>query len=385
MSVDGVGRTASTGPDEGTPPPSLPAQQAKVPFASVLQQRMLDPRTGIAQVRGEIAAIRDGSAWAVAQQAGPVITGTPRAASSTEESTIASSLTRSTAVPASSVSSTSGATRMAALRSNGGADPYGWRALTREYGDSIVAPGFGAIFERQIDQESGFSPDVVFGTRRSSAGAEGIAQLMPQYYPNVDRTDPDASLRAGAETMRHNLAALGGDVRKALAAYNAGLGTVQRLVSAYGANWESGLPEETRQYLAAIMGGEAPRVVPGAQRAVFGGSGAGGLLTSPVASASEQRLLDSVLELVADGGSTVRAPSDGVVSAVQGADDLATLLIDHGNGWQTSLEGLAALQVSPGERVSRSDVLGVVADAGAVRLGVNVEGRAQDPSRYLLR
>ncbi len=29
-------------------------------------------------------------------------------------------------------------------------DPFGWRALSRELGDELVTPGFGAIFERQI-------------------------------------------------------------------------------------------------------------------------------------------------------------------------------------------------------------------------------------------
>jgi hypothetical protein len=142
----------------------------------------------------------------------------------------------------------------------GGPDPFGWRALTRDLGDRIVGPGFGDLFERQIQQESAFEPEVVFGYRKSSAGAEGIAQLMPQYYANVDRTDPRASLIAGAQSMREYLEVFGGDVRKAMASYNAGLGTVQSLVRAHGAQWERGLPEETRSYLAAILGPARPRV-----------------------------------------------------------------------------------------------------------------------------
>ena len=104
-----------------------------------------------------------------------------------------------------------------------------------------MGPGFGDVFEAQIQQESGFDPEVAFGYRRSSAGAEGIAQLMPQYYAGVNRRDPEASLNAAAQSMRHYLAANGGDVRKALASYNAGLGTVQSLVAAHGAQWERGL------------------------------------------------------------------------------------------------------------------------------------------------
>src|SRR5690606_25340193 len=122
-----------------------------------------------------------------------------------------------------------------------------------------IGPGYGALFERQIQQESGFAPDVVYGLRRSSAGAEGIAQLMPQYYPHVVRTDPGEALLAGARTMHEYLGVWDGDVRRALASYNAGLGRVQGLVARYGEGWESALPLETKQYLAAIVGATRPR------------------------------------------------------------------------------------------------------------------------------
>ena len=46
-----------------------------------------------------------------------------------------------------------------------------------------------AIFLRQINQESGFNPNA-----RSSAGAVGIAQIVPRWHPGVDATDPVASL-----------------------------------------------------------------------------------------------------------------------------------------------------------------------------------------------
>ncbi len=133
-------------------------------------------------------------------------------------------------------------------------DPQGWRELTRAVGNDYLGSTMAPIFYRQIEQESGFDPAVVTGRRRSSAGAEGIAQLMPSSYPGVDRTDPEASLVAAAQTMRDYLERYGGDVRKALAAYNAGPGTVDGLVAARGSDWESGLPSETRRYLRSILG-----------------------------------------------------------------------------------------------------------------------------------
>ena len=101
--------------------------------------------------------------------------------------------------------------------------------MSRQIGDSVIGLGYGAMFERQIQQESGFAPDVVVGQRKSSAGAEGIAQLMPQYYPHVNRTDPAQSLHAGAQTMQQHLKTWGGDVRKALASYNAGPNRIRQL------------------------------------------------------------------------------------------------------------------------------------------------------------
>lgn len=98
------------------------------------------------------------------------------------------------------------------------------------------------IFVAQINQESGFNP-----AAHNPSGASGIAQLMPQYYPNVDTSDPYASLDAAAQTMGQNVKRNGGDYAKALAAYDAGQGAVDK----YG-----GVPPfaETQQYVKVILG-----------------------------------------------------------------------------------------------------------------------------------
>lgn len=131
-----------------------------------------------------------------------------------------------------------------------------WSGLSKSIGGQYLSPDVAEIFSRQMQLESaGFDPDVIAGRRVSSAGAEGIAQLMPSSYPNVNRRDPVASLHVGAQTMQANLQKFGGDVRKALAAYNAGAGRVAQEVARLGPAWESGLPNETKKYLAAIVGG----------------------------------------------------------------------------------------------------------------------------------
>ena len=97
------------------------------------------------------------------------------------------------------------------------------------------------IFEAQINQESDFKPGAY-----NPSGATGIAQIVPRWHPNVDPSDPIASLEYAANLMANHLARYGGDYRLALAAYNAGPGAVQQ----YG-----GVPPygETQNYVAKIL------------------------------------------------------------------------------------------------------------------------------------
>ncbi|RLT28454.1 MAG: hypothetical protein DWI48_00645 [Chloroflexi bacterium] len=359
MPVDPVSSPSSAYPQATpTPPPS------RRDFAAVLATQLDEPRSDIAQVRAEIAAIRSGR---------PPASSAPSRTTSSSGETLAQKLQNWSA------------------HGTGPDDQYGWRVLTRAYGED-VAPGFGTLFERQINQESGFNPEVVLGQRKSSAGAEGIAQLMPQFYPGVDRTDPQASLAAAADSMRHYLQAFDGDARKALASYNAGMGRVQQLVAAHGANWEQALPLETKQYLGAILGDTNGRIVArtgsSAGAGVFGGRGAGGVLTSPLDRVIAKLRDGDGLALRALAGADVRAPADGVVTSI-GASPLGSLLtLDNGNGWSTTLDGLGRLTPKLGDHVSRGSVLGTLAGGDgmetAMRLGVLLNGRAVDPRSFLL-
>lgn len=98
-------------------------------------------------------------------------------------------------------------------------------------------------------------------TARSPAGAIGVMQLMPQTALDlgVDPHDPDANLKGGASYLRFLLDRFDGDLVKAIAAYNAGPGAVDR---------HRGVPPyaETRRYVAAVLARLAAASLPGGAR-----------------------------------------------------------------------------------------------------------------------
>lgn len=101
------------------------------------------------------------------------------------------------------------------------------------------------VFVNLVRQESGFDPGA-----GSSAGAQGLTQLMPGTAASLgvtDPLDPAQSLEGGAKYLRQQLDRFGGDYPKALAAYNAGPGAVERF---------GGIPPyaETQHYVQTILG-----------------------------------------------------------------------------------------------------------------------------------
>jgi hypothetical protein len=119
------------------------------------------------------------------------------------------------------------------------------RRKARKYG---VNP---SIFQRQIQQESGFNPNA-----RSPAGAQGVAQIMPATARSwgVNANRPRQALDAAARHMAEYLRSYHGDWSKALTAYNAGPGAVG-----------GSLPAETKNYISTILGGSSGKQsTPGA-------------------------------------------------------------------------------------------------------------------------
>lgn len=86
--------------------------------------------------------------------------------------------------------------------------------------------GLPAAFLHSVARvESAYRPDAV-----SPKGAIGVMQLMPETAARLraDPRDPVQNVDAGARHLRDLLAAYQGSTMKALAAYNAGAGAVER-------------------------------------------------------------------------------------------------------------------------------------------------------------
>jgi soluble lytic murein transglycosylase-like protein len=123
-------------------------------------------------------------------------------------------------------------------------------------------PGSGARFRELIARtalEHGIHPELVYAVAsvessfdpqaRSVKGAQGLMQLMPETaerFGVANAFDPAQNVRGGVRYLRHLLDMFDGNVRLALAAYNAGENVVLSLgrVPPY---------TETRNYVARII------------------------------------------------------------------------------------------------------------------------------------
>ena len=99
----------------------------------------------------------------------------------------------------------------------------------------------------------------------SKTGALGHFQFMPgtaRQYGLDNPYDLKKSAIAAAAYYADLRDQFGGDIEKAVAAYNWGPGNVRKDIRMFGEDWKSHLPEETKQYLARVMSGLSYQAPP---------------------------------------------------------------------------------------------------------------------------
>lgn len=132
------------------------------------------------------------------------------------------------------------------------------RALSsmRQFDARSIPGGYGQVVESSA-KANGIDPAILAGvletenkwktTGISKSGAVGIAQIMPEYHPGVDPTDPIASIKYAAKYLSQLQRQFGGDMRLAVIAYNAGPGNVAKYRGPIPGN------KESQEYYGSVL------------------------------------------------------------------------------------------------------------------------------------
>lgn len=122
---------------------------------------------------------------------------------------------------------------------------------------------FDTVFNNLISQESGGVHSTSGILTTSPVGAKGLTQVMPKtgvdpgygVEPLKDQSEKEYK-RFGRDYLKAMLTEFDGDYHKALAAYNAGVGSVKKAITKGGDNWMDFLPKksETIPYINNILG-----------------------------------------------------------------------------------------------------------------------------------
>jgi murein DD-endopeptidase MepM/ murein hydrolase activator NlpD len=260
-----------------------------------------------------------------------------------------------------------------------------------------TCPGVTApLLAAQIEVESGWNPRAV-----SPAGGQGLAQFMPATWIGAgldgdgdgvrDPFQPADAILSQASFICRLLAAVSGDqdltgdpLDLALAAYNAGLGAVQRA---------RGVPPypETQQYVRRIRALIAGYTDPA--RTAPGTGPAGSWvrpITGPVTSGFGQRWgrLHAGVDFGAPVGTPVHAASHGTVVAAGPASGYGNWVkIAHPGGVSTVYGHISRWTVTVGQPVAAGQVVAYSGNEGRstgphLHFETHVDGQPADPVAF---
>ena len=124
---------------------------------------------------------------------------------------------------------------------------------------------FGSTSFSEIESSRGLPPGFLYAQMMAESrgnvnavspkGAKGPFQLMDATAKEYGISDPfnlGVSANVAGIINSKNLKRYGGDIRKALAAYNWGMGNLDKDIAKNGSNWEANAPAETRDYIERV-------------------------------------------------------------------------------------------------------------------------------------
>lgn len=258
-----------------------------------------------------------------------------------------------------------------------------------------------ALIAAVIQQESTFNPNAV-----SSAGAQGLMQLMPGTAKEMgvkDPFNPRQNIMGGAKYLRKMLDMFDQDVKKALAAYNAGPGNVLKNLR----NGGNGIPDinETRNYVPSVLSHwEVYKKMVKESKLVI--SDFKGKFSWPTKKSVAPGCSITCYkghtgqDFPAPYGTPIYAAADGTVIRVDTPSNNPKLgpkrsygtyiLIDHGNGYETLYAHMNPrdIYVKRGTKVKRGARIGLIGSYGKstgphLHFEIRKNGKIQDPMKYL--
>jgi len=134
-------------------------------------------------------------------------------------------------------------------------------AYAKELADKYKVPY--SMVQHAMNKETGHLANLADKAGAiSRKGAQGVMQLMPATAKGLGVTDPfdvKQNIQGGVKYLAQ-LNQKYNDPAKALAAYNAGPGRVDRLIKRHGDDYLSKLPKETRKYITGYAPDGQPPV-----------------------------------------------------------------------------------------------------------------------------